>query len=202
MGDEQFAFTKQDNLKLKLYKLLLKKYAHLINSAEKKTIGEIKSLVNPEDLTIQALLSEFKPDDFEFQRDFIPTAKKLFDFLISEITYVKAELDINYWLTPKEIISNKLGDDEDLAVFLCSILTALGDENAAVLICELDDLSTHAAVFTEFKDKSYLLDPCQNHDFDAFSGDRKQILQAYHFNNAAIKRFIYQFNSKEYKQFL
>lgn len=202
MGDEQAFLSKEDHLRLRLYNLLLRKYSHLINDSEKKTIGEIKALINPEDLTIQSILLEHKPESFEFEKDYLHTAKALFGFICSEMNYVYSDLDINCWLTPKEMVSSKLGDDEDLAVFLCSLLYALGDENASVIIAELTDLSTHAFVLTEFKGKTFLLDPSQKHSFEQFSGGKKQALQSYSFNGITIKRFLYQFNSKEYKQFI
>ncbi len=189
-------------LQLKLYRMLLQKYSDLINDHEKRTIGEIKGLVNGEDLTIQSILTDLKPENYTFERDYRETAKKVFEFVTSEIKFVDPGLNLNYWLSPKEIFSARVSDDEDLAVFLCSLLLALGDENAAILVCELDSLKTHAVVVTESKKDFTLLDPSQRHDFNEFTGEREDVLQKYSFGEAKIKRLLYKFNHSTYEQFV
>jgi len=188
--------------KLRLYSLLLKKYANLINASEKKTIGEVKALINPNDLTIQAIISNFKPEPYNFEFDFLSTAEKIFNFLKKEIDFVKADIDLSYWLTPAEIMKAKVADDEDLAVLFCSILYALGDENAFVVIAELEDLSNHAFVVTKFNELFFIFDLSQKHSFNEFAGSEIQVLQKYSFNGAKIKDLLYKFNAKEYKQFI
>jgi len=185
-----------------LYRLLLKKYSNLINEHEKCTIGEIKGLVNADDLTIQSILSDLKPEGYEFKESYLETAEKVFKFVSEEIKYVDLELNVNYWLSPKEIFSEKVSDDEDLAVFLCSLLLALGDENAAIVVCELDNLRTHAVVVTNFNERFIMLDPSQKHSFTAFVGSRGDVLQKYSFQEAKIKRFLYKFNHSTYEQFV
>lgn len=192
----------ETQLRLRLYRLLLKKYSGLINESEKKTVGELKSLIDDEDLTVNSIIQSYKPENYKFEKHYLTVAKKLFEFITKEIDYVKAETDINFWLSPKEIIAEKVGDDEDLAVFLCSILYVLGDEKAEVVIAELDNLTTHAFVITEYKEKFILLDPSQKKPFNEFSGDRKEILKKYSFEGARIKRFLYKFNRNNYEQFV
>jgi hypothetical protein len=189
-------------LQFKLYRLLLQKYSSVINEHEKRTIGEIKGLVNAEDLTVQSILSDLMPAEYSFERDYLDIASKVFEFVVGEIRYVDPELSLNYWLSPKEIFSEKVADDEDLAVFLCSLLLALGDENAAIVICELDSLKTHAIVVTEFQGRFILLDPSQAHGFNDFSGEKEEVLQKYNFGGAKIKRFLYKFNHSIYEQFV
>ena len=89
-----------------------------------------------------------------------------------------------------------------MAVFLCSLLFALGDTNAAVIIAELNSLKTHAFVATEFQQKFMVLDPSQKHEFPKFSGTKEEALQKYSFNGAKIKRFLYKFNNSTYEQFM
>jgi hypothetical protein len=189
-------------VQLKLYKMLLQKYSDLINEHEKRTIGEIKGLVNGEDLTIQSILTDLKPENYDFEKDYSETAKKVFEFVISEIKFVEPGLNLNYWLSPKEIFLSRVSDDEDLAVFLCSLLLALEDENAVILVCELDNLKTHAVVVTESKNNFTLLDPSQSHDFNDFIGEREEVLQKYSFGEAKIKRLLYKFNHSTYEQFV
>jgi len=199
---EQTCLPSQEDLRCKLYQLLLQKYADLINEKEKRTIGEIKNLVNGDDLTIQSIAADLKPENYDFKKNYEEAAKKAFEFVSKEISFVDPNLAINYWLTPKEIFSAKLGDDEDLAVFLCSLLLALGDEKAEVVIAELDNLVTHAFVVTELNEKFFLLDPSQKHAFNEFAGKKEEVLQKYSFQGAKIKRFLYKFNHFNYEQFI
>ena len=189
-------------LQFKLYRLLLEKYADLINEHETRTIGEIKGLVNADDLTIQSILADFKKDGFDFQAGYLLVAEQVFQLVAREIDYVDPEINLNYWLTAKEVFSLKIGDDEDLAVFLCSLLFGLGDEKAAVVIAELNNLRTHAFVATEFNEKFFILDPSQQHGFHDFSGTKEEALQKYSFKKAKIKRFLYKFNHSTYEQFM
>lgn len=186
----------------KLYKLLLQKYADLINEKEKRTIGEVKSLIDGSDLTIQSLVAGFKPEEYSFDQHFLIVAEKAFSFITKEIAFVKTDIRLSFWLTPKEIMEIKVADDEDQAVFFCSLLVALGDEKAEVVIAELEDLSTHAFVITEYQSQFFLWDPSQQHDFNAFSGFKENILAKYDFKGAKIKRFLYKFNNTDYEQFL
>ena len=50
----------------RLYRVLLAKYADLINEKEKRTIGEVKALINAADMTIQSLIGRFKKDGYVF----------------------------------------------------------------------------------------------------------------------------------------
>ncbi|MEK6942175.1 MAG: transglutaminase-like domain-containing protein [archaeon] len=186
----------------RLYSLLLNKYSDLINEFEKKTVGEIKAMVNADDLTVQSLVQDFKKEGYSFEKDYFEAARKAFAFISNEIIFVHVDLDINFWLSPKEIMNKKVGDDEDLAVFLCSLLCALGDKKAEVVIAELENMSTHAFVATEINGKMFLLDPSQKHGFAEFSGDKASVLAQYYFGNSKIKRFLYRFNFEKYEQFV
>lgn len=187
---------------IKLARYLLEKYADIINEHEKRTIGEIKALVDGTDLSIQSLVSDFKDAAYSFDDDYYPALKGVYDFIRNEINFVDADLNVNYWFSPKEIIEAKVADDEDLAVFLCSAMKALGDDRAEVIIAELDDLKTHAFVITEIKNDFLILDPAQDCEIDTFRGQKTDVLKNYSFLGQKIKRFLYRFNSEKYEQFL
>ncbi len=192
----------QKKLQLRLCRFLLLKYSDLINESERRTIGEIKGLVNSDDLTIQSILADLKPENFSFEKDFLQAAEKIFDFVSSEINFVELDVNLNYWLSPKEIFSEKIADDEDTAIFLCSLLFGLGDEKAFVAVAELDNMQTHAFLITEFQNNFLILDPCQKHQFKKFFGNRDNVLMDYSFKGAKIKQFLYKFNHSTYEQFV
>jgi hypothetical protein len=81
-------------------------------------------------------------------------------------------------------------------------MKGLCDDNAEVIIAELEDLKTHAFIATEIKGKFLILDPAQGHVFDKYFGDKATILKEYTYKNEKIKRFLYRFNSSKYEQFL
>ena len=189
-------------LRLRLYKLLLDKYSALINEKETKTVGEIKALVNSEDLTIQGIALQHKPGNYEFSANYLQSAESAYNFICSEISYIPSELGLDIWLSPKEILSAKVADDSDLAVFLCSVLYALGDEKAEVVVAELENANTHAFAITELEGKFILLDPAQKKPFMEFSGEKEKVLGQYSFNGAKIRRFLYKFNAQNYEQFV
>ncbi len=187
---------------VKLYKHLLDKYADIINEREKRTIGEIKELVSGNDLSIQSFIGDFKDTAYSFEADYEKALRKVFAFVSTEITFIDADLNINYWLGAKELLEIKVADDEDLAVFLCSAMRGLGDEKAEVIIAELDDLKTHAFIITEIRGLFLLLDPAQKHQFEEYLGNKTEVLAKYSFKKQKIKRFLYRFNSQKYEQFL
>jgi len=204
MGSISEIEQKQDEKesKCKFYKYLLEKYTELINETEKKTIGEIKGLVNSDDLTVQSIVSEILPENYEFEKQYLKYAEKCYSFLCEKLSYVDPAVNINFWMKPMEIISLGIADDEDIAVMLCSMLFALGDEKAFVVISELEDMNTHSFVITEVEEKLLLLDVAQKKPFNFFFGNKEEVLEKYSFEGEKIKRFLYKFNSKEYEYFL
>ena len=189
---------------LKLCKFLLQKYADIINDREKRTIGEIKELVNGKDLSVQSFVQDLKGNAYLFEDDYEAALRKVLEQVKNEIDFVDADLGINYWLSAKEVLETKVADDEDLAVFMCAIMKALEDDGAEVIIAELDDLKTHAFAATTLKDQNnfLILDPAQEHDFNAFRGTKADVIRKYSFQKQKIKRFLYRFNSEKYEQFL
>ncbi len=193
--------TNSKDAELRLARILLERYSETINDVERKTVGEIKALVNRDDLTIQSLASEFRVEPYKFDNHYFQAAEKSYNYLVENIEYIDLDLNISYWLSPKDIVEEKVGDDEDQAVFLCSLLYALGDEKAEVVIAELENNEPHAFVITEFRDKFLLLDPVQGKPFREFYGEKKEIMNSYSFNGEKIKVFLYKFNRDNYEQF-
>ncbi len=189
-------YSMAQNDELNLCKFLLQKYADIINEREQRTIGEIKDLVDGTDLTIQSIVEDTKNENYE------QSLRNTYKFVTDEISYVDAELSLNYWMSAREIMEIKTADDEDLSVFLCACMKALGDDKAEVIIAELDNLQTHAFVSTEIEDKFLILDAPQKDEFDKYFGKKTHILSNYTFKGSKIKRFLYRFNSEKYEQFL
>jgi hypothetical protein len=185
----------------RFYKMLLDKYADIINEKEQRTVGEIKNLINKEDPLVLDLLSQFKKENYLYDRDYLFVAQQVFEFITREIKFIPNDLNVNFWLLPKDILTNKVSDDEDLAVLLCTCLFTLGDEKATVYLMELEDLHTHAVVITTINDKTLLLDPSNPHGFFKYYDEKARVFKRYQFNGQKLKRALYRFNSEEYEQF-
>ena len=184
-----------------MYKLLLDKFAEWINEKEQRTVGQIKALVEINDLSIQNLVAMFMPSPYGYEKEYLDTLQKIYDFITKEIQYVPNDLNLNFWLSPKEILQNKISDDEDLAVMLCTCMQALGDKNALVYVMELEDGSTHAVVLSTINNVTLLLDPCLQHGFFKYYGEKAYVFKKYRFNGSKIKRAVYRFNDNIYEQF-
>ncbi len=190
---------KEKTPKERMYELLLKKYSQIISEQETRTIAEMKQMIDKNDLTIKALVSDFKEPTYSFEEDYLKTAKKIFEFLIKEIDCVKIDININFWLKPNEILSAKVADPEDFGVLFCSVLYALGDSDAYVLVFELENLEVHSCVVADTKKEFVLFDFCSK---KYLSGKKPVVLEKYSFKNAKIRRLLYRFNSKIYEQFV
>ncbi len=189
-------------LNLRLHKLIFARYGNLISEREEKTVGEIKALVTKSDLTIQSVAETFHAENYKFESHYREAAQKAYNYVRDEIMHIDSDLDVSFWLTPREIVSEKMGDDEDQAVLLCSLLYTLGDELAGCIIAELENSATHAFVMTEINGRHFLLDPIQKKSFEQYCGEKKEILDKYSFNGSRIKRFLYRFNHEHYEQFM
>lgn len=186
---------------VRIYRLVIERYADLINENESKSVGEIKALVSKENLTIQSIAQRFMGENYVFREHYPAAAEKAYDYVKGEIEFVNTDMSVSFWLEPGQIASEKIGDDDDQAVFLCSLLLALGDENAECVIAELDNAKTHAFVITEFAGKLFLLDPVQKKPFTEFCGEKEQVMGRYTFFSNKITRFLYKFNNSKYEQF-
>ncbi len=213
-----------------LYRAVLRRYAELISERERKTVGEIKALVTKNDLTIQSLAQGFiaaqgpsaegsRPEGRgsegtgtgslgrggekgAFPKGYAKAGEKAFNYVRDQIKNLEgADIGISFWLTPTEIVSERIADDEDKAILLCSILYALGDEKAEVVIAELENNTPHAFVATELDGRFLLLDPSQQSGFLQYHGLKSDIMGKYSFNGSAIRKFLYKFNNANYEQF-
>ena len=80
---------------VKLCKYLLEKCADIINEREKRTIGEIKSLVDGTDLSVQSFVEDFKDSAYSFDADYENSLKQVFDFTKKEIGSAQNNWNIN-----------------------------------------------------------------------------------------------------------
>ncbi len=198
-GSKNVSTSIKDSIKNKYYEQILEKYKDLINERERKTISQIKSSINPFDLTIKSIISKYKPIGYEYSKDYIETLRKIYVFLKSEVDVVKTDVKILYWLDPTTILKNKLSDEQDISAMLCSIMQGMNDFESMVWVVLLDDDSTHAFVKTKYKNQNYIFDLTQKGPFEMFTNtDENKLVADYKYNGHKIKKVIYKYNQNKY----
>ena len=176
--------------KLKLYDIILNRYRTMIERSESKTIADLKALIQPKDETVvrvkDQLIDEFKP--YLFEKHFYMVAERAHKF-VSEMKTVKTPVD--FWLTSKEFLELKGGDMMDKAVFLCSLLIALENNDAYVIVGV--DGGTKIAVGHRTGNGWRFLDPTTG---TSINGDKDALIKQWF---AGAER-MYEFNDREYNQ--
>jgi len=184
------------------YEIILNKYKDEINETEKKTISEIKDMVRPTDLTIKSLVSKYQPIGYDFNKDYLNSLRQIYNYLKSEVSVIRNDLKILFWIDFANVIKNKIADEQDVSILLCSCMQALSDENARIEIVMLDDEKIHAFVKTKYKNTFYIFDLTQQTPFDMFKDvDEIKLYQNYNLNNNKIAKRIYAYNQYEYVDF-
>lgn len=196
------------------YRLLVERYAEVISQGERKTLPELRSLLNPQDKSVQAVrgllledyaLSVSKGIEgageaflYSYEKHFPALAPRAFEFVRS-LRSVNSELSVPFWLSLREVWELRAGDPFDKALFLCSLLLSLGSPNARVRVLELEGELKHPVVFVEFDNKSWLLDPSQR--APPQQGPLDKTLEYYRYGGKRALRSLYEFNHEGYQEF-
>jgi len=179
-----------------VYKKIIERYKELIEASESKSIPELRSLVRPQSSAVIELKEKLTKDlgAYDYNTDFLATAQKAFQFVKDEI---KTEhVPVEFWLSPKEILELKTADEMDKAILLCSLLIALGNRNAKVVV-EMKGGLKHAFVMFSFGNRYFLFDPVHNVNL----AGSKEILEAQiSTERDEENKIIYEFNDMEYNE--
>jgi len=179
-----------------VYRKIIERYRELIEASESKSIPELRSLVRPQSSSVielkDKLTKDFKP--YEYEKDFLTAAQTAFEFVKDEI---KTEhVPVEFWLSPKEILELKAADEMDKAILLCSLLIALGNRNAKVVV-EMKGGLKHAFVMFSFGNRYFLFDPVHNVNL----AGSKEILEAQiSTERDEENKIVYEFNDMEYDE--
>jgi hypothetical protein len=98
-------------------------------------------------------------------------------------------LPVSFWLTFEEMERLMAGDQIDKSILLCSLLRALGSENAKVFVCE----GGNSHVLFQFAGKTYVADHSKTELTESLSADAAYSLLA--------GKILYAFNDKEHEDF-
>jgi hypothetical protein len=179
-----------------MYRKIVERYRELIEAAESKSIPELRSLVKPQSSSIvevkEKITREFS--QYNYGANFLVAAQKAYEFVKDEI---KTEhVPVEFWLSPKDIVELKTADEMDKAIFLCSLLIALGNKGAKVVI-EMKGGLKHAFVMFSFGNRYYLFDPVHSINL----AGSKEILEAQISpGRDEENKIVYEFNDIEYNE--
>lgn len=183
-----------EECKAALYRKIIERYKQVIEEGEAKSVPELKERVQPKNASVQKLReqisSEFHP--YISERDFEAAALKAFAFVRDEIA--NEPLPVEFWLSIEEILDLKGADEMDKATLLCSLLVALENNSAKVVVAS-EGADRHAFVLYEFKGFHHLLDPFHG---VTLSGSKKEVIEKFFEGKQQGK--LYEFNHETYEE--
>lgn len=191
-------------IRSRVYRKIIERYQDFINEQEKKTVPELKALINGNDYSVQQirnrLLEEIKAEGTPEEEVFLKFVEKVYAYLIS-LKPIHSELSVSYWLSTEDIIELGAADVFDKAILACSLLHSVDCKNARIRVVELEGGFAHPLVLFEFKGVFYLLDPSQKFVLFKFSGSADEALKTFSFEGRKFLRSLYEFNDRDYFDF-
>jgi hypothetical protein len=182
-----------DKKRLSVLRKIIERYRDLIETGETKTVPDLRNLIDPKNKAImqirERILGAFHP--YIYEEHFEKAAGFAFEFMRDSIG--NETLPVDFWLYPEDVLELGVADEMDKAIFLCSLLMALDNDTAKVVV-ETEG-QRHAFVLVEFLGKFRLMDPVHNVDI---IGSREEILKA-HIEGHDYK-VIYEFSNKGYEE--
>jgi len=182
-------------VQLAAYRKIIEKYAEQINSFEVKSVPELKNLINPSEAAVKKvkenLLNQFqKKSGREYgEQDKPRVAIAAFHF-ISSLRVIGADLPVSYWAA----------DAFDRAIFLCSLLNALGCADSKIHVLEVEGGLRHPVVITKIAENHYLFDAMPPSRFIKAS-NQQGLLAAYEINGKKYTRSLFEFSAASYEEF-
>ena len=176
-----------------LFKKIIERYREQIEAGEMKTVPDLKNLIDPKGKAVQQIKQGIENDfhPYLYEKNFKEAAGKAFEFLRDKIG--NEALPVDFWLSPDDVLELGLADEMDKAIFLCSLLIALDNETAKVVV-ETNG-QRHAFVMFEFGGRFHLMDPV--HDV-SISGSREEVIEAHLLGHD--HQLVYEFSNKGYEE--
>ncbi len=143
----------------KLYLDVIMRYRDHIEESEHMHLAELPKLVTPDDEVVAAEAKNItsKLPTYRYDDNFPDAAKLAYEYVRDRI--VQASLPIQFWLTPKQTISDGAGDVFDKAVLLCSLLIAMGNKSTRIIVRTRDDAEDlKFVVYSEYKNRILAID--------------------------------------------
>jgi hypothetical protein len=122
-----------DELRLRLFRLIIERYREEIEEHENKTVSDLKGMILPHDPIIaktrDSLLESFRP--YIYEEHFLAAAKMCCEYVASFSTISPP---VAFWLTFSDMHSIMAGDEIDKSILLCSLLRGIGSPDARIFV--------------------------------------------------------------------
>lgn len=178
----------EDEIRLKVYRLIIDRYRDKIEEYETKSVSDLKLLVQPRNERVAAMRESltwsFHP--YVYEEHFLQAAKMAFEYVSSFRTL---SLPVSFWLDFSEMQQMMAGDEIDKSILFCSLLRALGSDSAKVVVTD----SRNSHVLFGFSGKFFIADHMQKELLEKASEEEAK---------ACLKgKPLYSFNDKDYEDF-
>jgi hypothetical protein len=140
-----------------VYLSIIERYKDYIEEKENISVAELPTLVTPKEASVARKAEEIKAGimPYYFDSKFEEASRIAFQFVRDKIGSIS--LPIQFWLLPRETLAFGLGDSMDRCILLCSILIALGNPSAKVLI-RIKDNERKVCVYCEHRGRFFFFD--------------------------------------------
>lgn len=117
-----------------VYLLIISRYKDYIEEKEEISVAELPRFVVPKAPLVARKAAEIKAQfpGYSYDGNFGEAALAAFRFVRDDIEEIA--LPLQFWLGPEEILTFMAGDSTDKNILLCSLLVALGNPSAKVVI--------------------------------------------------------------------
>ena len=174
-----------DELRLKLFRLIIERYRGEIEEHESKSVADLKGMILPHDPIItktrDSLLEGFRP--YIYEEHFLAAAKMCCEYVAS---FATISPPVAFWLGFSDMQAILAGDEIDKSILLCSLLRSLGSPDARIFVTD----TKNSYVLCSFNGKFHL---------SAHSGAEPSVCGS---EAEAILRMkgkpIYSFNDRDY----
>lgn len=116
-----------------IYLEIIMRYRDYIEEKEGLYVAELPKLITPENDSVALVAKGIKERFavYNYSDNFVEAATHAYEY-VNGIDHIS--LPIQFWLKPAETIKYGAGDVFDRAALLCSLLIALGEQSAKVVI--------------------------------------------------------------------
>ncbi len=174
-----------------IYLRIINRYGEHIENEESISVAELPRLVTPKDQSVmkkaEEIMNGFSP--YEYNRDFYSASVIAYEYVRDNIDQIV--LPIEFWLEPSETMEFGAGEKLDRYTLLCSILIALGNPSAKILIVEKAE-RLEPSLYYEFEGSIYVMNFGKN---ISRIKDREELLRSEGITEDAVA---YEFNDKMY----
>lgn len=165
-GTERKALDRELKLN-QVYLAVISRYKDTIEEREHLSVAELPSLITPKEEAVLRKAEEIKSvfGIYTYRTNFYEASIEAANFVKNTVDDVV--MPVQFWLSPSETMQFGIGDLLDRNTLLCSLLIALGNPSAKVMVV-IKNSSRSVLTYYEFEGRAYSLDLSQPHGFKAY----------------------------------